>query len=128
MVVVLSPGAHLPLPDDHEDRGLYVTEGSVEIAGESFEAGRMMVFRPGDRISLRAGEGGARLMAVGGETLNGPRYIWWNFVSSLPDRIEAARQAWKDADWQSGPFRLPPGDEAEYIPITPELDRLRLRA
>ncbi|MCH8490626.1 MAG: hypothetical protein LAT81_11950, partial [Oceanicaulis sp.] len=46
----------IALPDDHEDRGLYITEGTVEIAGQEFEAGRMMVFRPGDRITVRAGE------------------------------------------------------------------------
>ena len=87
----------------------------------------MMVFRPGDRMSVRAGPAGARLMALGGETLNGPRYIWWNFVSASPDRIEAAKTAWKTSDWQNGPFRLPPGDDAEFIPITPELERLRLK-
>ena len=125
--VVLSPGAHVPLPDDHEDRGIYVTEGAIEIAGETFEAGRMMVFRPGDKMSVRAGPNGARLMMLGGETLNGPRYIWWNFVSSSPDRIEAAKEAWIVADWQNGPFRLPPGDDAEFIPITPELERLKLK-
>ena len=114
--VVLAPGAQIPLPDEHEDRGLYITQGSVEIAGERFEAGRMMVFRPGDRISLRAGAQGARLMALGGETLNGPRYIWWNFVASSRERIEAAREAWRAADWHNGPFRLPPGDAEEFIP------------
>ena len=121
--VVLQAGAHFPLPDNHEDRGLYVTEGSVEIAGDRFEAGRMMVFRPGDKITVRAGENGARLMALGGATMNEGRYIWWNFVSSSRDRIEEAKEAWKAADWENGPFRLPPGDDQEHIPITPELER-----
>ncbi|MCV6595374.1 MAG: pirin family protein [Silicimonas sp.] len=125
--VVLAPGAAFPLPDDHEDRGLYITEGAVEIAGEIFEAGRMMVFRPGDRISVRAGGQGARLMALGGETMNEGRYIWWNFVSSSLDRIEEAKEAWKAADWDNGPFRLPPGDDAEHIAITPDLERGRPR-
>lgn len=125
--VVLQPGAVFPLPDDHEDRGLYVTQGAIEVAGDTFEAGRMMVFRPGDRISVRAGAQGARLMALGGETLNGPRYIWWNFVSSDPDKIEAAKAAWKAQDWQGGPFQLPPGDEDEFIPITPEMDRMKIK-
>ena len=58
---VLVPGAVLPLPDDHEDRGLYIIEGTVRISGQEFEAGRMMVFRPGDRISVAAGPSGARL-------------------------------------------------------------------
>ncbi len=125
--VTLEPGARFPLPDDHEDRGIYVTDGSIEIAGESFEAGRMMVFRPGDRITVTAGDQGARLMALGGETLNGPRYVWWNFVSSSPDKIEAAKEAWKAEDWTAGPFRLPAGDDSEFIPITPELERLKLK-
>lgn len=115
--VTLAAGALLPLPDDHEDRGLYVTEGSIEIAGTTFEAGRMMVFRPGDRITVRAGERGARLMALGGETLNGPRHVWWNFVSSSRERLAAAKEAWRAADWTNGPFRLPPGDEDEFIPL-----------
>lgn len=121
--VVLEPGAKFPLPDDHEDRGLYVTQGSVEIGGETFEAGRMMIFRPGDPISVRAGAQGARLMALGGATMNQSRYIWWNFVSSSKDRIEQAKEDWKAADWQNGPFRLPPGDENEFIPISPDLER-----
>ena len=125
--VTLQPGAPLPLPDDHEDRGVYVTQGSVEVAGEVFEAGRMMVFRPGDRITLRAGAQGARLMALGGATLNGPRYVWWNFVSSDPAKIEAAKEAWKRADWTGGPFHLPPGDDGEFIPITPDMDRMKIK-
>ncbi|KGM49088.1 pirin family protein [Pseudooceanicola atlanticus] len=125
--VTLAPGGHLPLPDDHEDRGIYVTQGEIEIAGETFEAGRMMVFRPGDRISVKAGPQGARVMALGGETLNGPRYMWWNFVSSSPDRIEEAKKDWKAADWDNGPFRLPPGDEEEFIPITDDMDNMKIK-
>ena len=113
---VLQPGAVLPLPDDHEDRGLYVIEGSIRVAGQVFEAGRMMVFRPGDRISIAAGDTGARIMVLGGETLNGPRYIWWNFVASSREKIEAAKAAWREGDWDHGRFRLPPGDDSEFIP------------
>ena len=113
----LAPGAQLPLPDDHEDRGIYVVEGSVTVAGQDFEAGRMMIFRPGDRISLTAGPAGARLMALGGETLGGPRHIWWNFVASSKEKIEAAKEAWRAGDWQHGRFQLPPGDDAEFIPL-----------
>jgi redox-sensitive bicupin YhaK (pirin superfamily) len=88
--VILNPGAAFPLPDNHEDRGIYVSEGSIEVSGDIFEAGRMMVFRPGDRISVKAGPQGARLMALGGATLNEQRYIWWNFVSS--SKVESSRQ------------------------------------
>ena len=115
--VMLEAGTMLPLPDDHEDRGVYITSGSVEIAGETFEAGRMMVFRPGDAITIRAGEQGARLMALGGETLNGPRHIWWNFVASSREKIEAAKEAWAAGDWAEGRFQLPPGDDQEFIPL-----------
>lgn len=115
--VILAAGAKLPLPDDHEDRGVYVVEGSIEVANTTFEAGRMMVFRPGDKISLTAGERGARLMALGGETMNGPRYISWNFVASSQEKIDAAKEAWRRGDWQSGRFQLPPGDDAEFIPL-----------
>jgi redox-sensitive bicupin YhaK (pirin superfamily) len=115
---VLEAGAKLPLPDDHEDRGAYVVEGEVEIAGETYEAGRMMVFRPGDRISMTAGPRGARVMLLGGETLEGPRYIWWNFVASSKERIEEAKEAWARGDWGDNPrFQLPPGDDQEFIPL-----------
>ncbi|MBK6466899.1 MAG: pirin family protein [Paracoccaceae bacterium] len=113
---VLAPNAAIPLPDDHEDRGVYVLEGEVHCAGQSFEAGRMLVFRPGDRISVRAGGAGARLMLLGGATMGGPRYIWWNFVASSRDRIAAAKEAWRAGDWQHGRFQLPASDAAEFIP------------
>jgi redox-sensitive bicupin YhaK (pirin superfamily) len=115
--VRLEPGAGLPLPEDHEDRGVYVIAGAAEVAGQVFEAGQMMVFRPGDRIGLRAGKQGARLIVLGGETLNGPRYIWWNFVASSREKIEAAKADWAAGDWAEGRFRLPPGDDAEFIPL-----------
>ncbi|KGJ19174.1 pirin family protein [Paracoccus sanguinis] len=114
--VTLTPGARFPLPDDHEDRGLYITEGSVRIAGQDFAAGQMMVFRPGDSITVAAGAQGARLMALGGATLNGPRHVWWNFVSSSREKIEEAKREWRAADWGMGLFDLPTGDRAEYIP------------
>ena len=85
----LKPGARMPLPDDHEERGVYILEGSVSIAGQSFEAGQMMAFRPKDRISVAAGPKGARLILLGGATLAGPRYIWWNFVASSREKIDA---------------------------------------
>ncbi|MBO9452847.1 pirin family protein [Tropicibacter sp. R16_0] len=114
---VLDPGAAIPMPDNHEDRGLYVVGGSVSIAGQEFEAGQMVVFRPGDRISAKAGPNGARLMLLGGATMNGPRHIWWNFVASSKERIEAAKEAWRAGDWMHGRFQLPPGDDQEFTPL-----------
>ncbi|MEY8827830.1 pirin family protein [Sedimentitalea sp. XS_ASV28] len=115
--VTLDAGARFPLPDDHEDRGLYITQGSVHIAGQEFEAGKMMVFRPGDKITVQAGETGARLMALGGATMNGPRHVWWNFVSSSKDKIEAAKEEWRAANWGEGIFDLPQDDRSEFIPL-----------
>lgn len=114
---VLEAGRAMPLPDGHEDRGAFVLSGSVDVAGDTFGVGQMMVFRPGDAISMRAGDGGARVMLLGGETLNGPRHLWWNFVSSSKEILEQAKKDWAAGDWQSGRFRLPPGDEDEFIPL-----------
>ncbi|MEM7709337.1 MAG: pirin family protein [Pseudomonadota bacterium] len=115
--VTLAADAAIPLPDDHEDRGVYILDGAITVGGETFEAGRMMVFRPGDRLSLKAGPEGARLMLLGGDTLEGPRHIWWNFVASSKDRIDAAKEAWRAGDWAHGRFQLPPGDDGEHIPL-----------
>lgn len=112
----LAAGAAIPLPDDHEDRGVYVLKGEVTVSGQTFCPGHMLVFRPGDRISLKAGADGARIMLLGGATMDGPRHIWWNFVASSKERIEAAKEAWRAGDWAHGRFRLPPGDSAEFIP------------
>ncbi|NLS18819.1 pirin family protein [Rhizobium sp. P40RR-XXII] len=115
--VMLEAGARLPLPDDHEDRGIYIVEGSISIAGQDFEAPQMMVFRPGDRITVTAGGRGARLMALGGATFSGPRYIWWNFVASSKERIEEAKAEWRAGNWGEGRFDLPADDRDEHIPL-----------
>ena len=108
----LSPGAALPLPEGHEERCAYVVQGAVEVAGTRFEAGRMLLFRAGDRLVLRAGPEGARLLMLGGAAMDGPRFIFWNFVSSSRERIEQAK-----ADWEAGRFGKVPGDEHEFIPL-----------
>lgn len=114
--VALEAAARIPLPNDHEDRGIYVVSGEIEIGGIAYPAGQMMVFRPGDEITVTANQP-SRLMLLGGETLGGPRYIWWNFVASSREKIEAAKEAWREGDWQHGRFHLPPGDDAEHIPL-----------
>jgi redox-sensitive bicupin YhaK (pirin superfamily) len=115
--VVLSAGASLPLPDNHEDRGVYISEGEITVSGTVYPTGQMLVFKPGDKISVKAGARGARLMMLGGETLNGPRYIFWNFVASSKEKLEAAKAAWKEADFENGPFKLPPDDNQEFIAL-----------
>lgn len=112
----LDPGAAIPFPDNHEDRGVYILSGEITVGGQTFPAGQMLVFRPGDQISVKAGQGGAHIMLLGGATMDGPRHIWWNFVASSKDRITAAKEAWRAGDWAHGRFHLPPGDNAEFIP------------
>jgi redox-sensitive bicupin YhaK (pirin superfamily) len=107
---VLAPGAVLPLDDFYDERAVLIASGQVDIAGDRFESGRRRVFPPGDRISILA-TAQSRLMVLGGETMDGPRHIWWNFVASSRDRIAAAK-----ADWKSKRFPLIPGDEMEFIP------------
>ena len=114
--VTLAPHATLPMPDDHEDRAFYVMDGEVEVASEVYAPHRMGIFRPGDRVALTAGPTGARVMVLGGETLNGPRYISWNFVASSREKLEAAQEAWMKGDFEHGRFALPPGDTEEFIP------------
>jgi hypothetical protein len=105
------------MPDDHEDRGIYVIEGAVKIAGQEFETSRMMVLRPGDRVTVTASPAGARLLILGGATMGGPRYVWWNFVASSRERIEHAKQEWARGAWGEGLFSLPRGDTGEFIPL-----------
>jgi redox-sensitive bicupin YhaK (pirin superfamily) len=115
--VKLAQGTPLPMPDEHEDRGIYIVEGSISVAGQAYEAAQMMVFRPGDRITVAAGANGARLMILGGATLGGPRYIWWNFVASSQERIEHAKAEWRTENWGKGRFDLPVDDRDEHIPL-----------
>jgi len=107
----LQPGAKIPLDAGHEERAIYVAEGAIDIAGDAFEAGRLLVFRPGDEITVTALEP-SRLLFLGGEPMDGPRHIWWNFVSSSRERIEQANE-----DWTQKRFDTVPGDEREFIPL-----------
>ncbi|MEK9284591.1 MULTISPECIES: pirin family protein [unclassified Bradyrhizobium] len=108
--VVLDAGASAPLDPDHEERAIYVVDGAVEIAGDRFEGPRLLIFRPGDRISVKAVHP-SRIMLLGGTALEGPRHVWWNFVSSRKERIEQAKQ-----DWKTGRFDPVP-QETEFIPL-----------
>ena len=106
----LAPGAVLPIDAQAEERALYVVAGEVDVAGDRFAAGRLLVFRPGDAMTVTAASE-ARVVLVGGAAMDGPRHVWWNFVSSRKDRIDAAK-----ADWKSGRFDPVPGDD-EFIPL-----------
>jgi redox-sensitive bicupin YhaK (pirin superfamily) len=106
----MAPGARLTIPADWVERAAYLVSGAVTIGDESFEAGQMMVLKPGAEIVLTATTA-SRLMLLGGEPLEGPRYIWWNFVSSSKERLEVAK-----ADWKAGRFGAVPG-ESDPLPL-----------
>jgi redox-sensitive bicupin YhaK (pirin superfamily) len=108
--VTLQPGESLSIDPDYEERGVYLVAGSVELAGQPFESGRLLVFSPGESIMVKASSA-ARMILLGGEPIDGPRYIWWNFVSSSRERIEQAK-----ADWKAGRF-APVPDDSEFIPL-----------
>ncbi|HEY4926199.1 MAG TPA: pirin family protein [Roseiarcus sp.] len=108
--VRLAAGRSAPLDNDYEERAVYVVDGEIDVAGELFEGPRLLIFRPGDRITIRA-KTDCRLMFLGGAALEGPRYIWWNFVSSRKERIESAKE-----DWKRGRFAAVP-DESDFIPL-----------
>ena len=109
--VVMQAGTTIPLDPDYEERAIYVVDGEIEIAGDRFTGPRLLVFRPGDRIAVRA-VSASHIAILGGAALEGPRHIWWNFVSSRKDRIEQAKE-----DWKAARFDIVPGDEAEFIPL-----------
>jgi redox-sensitive bicupin YhaK (pirin superfamily) len=107
---ILQPNASLSVGDEYEERALYLLEGTVDIGGQSFDPGRLLVFASGDEITAKANST-ARLLLLGGEPLDGPRHVWWNFVSSSRERIEQAKD-----DWKAARFAPVPGD-AEFIPL-----------
>jgi redox-sensitive bicupin YhaK (pirin superfamily) len=107
----IAAGAVLPLPIEAIERCVYILSGSVEIAGETFEQHRLLIFRPSDAIAVRAMTA-SRIIIAGGEPLDGDRHLWWNFVSSSKERIEQAK-----ADWKARKFGLVPGDTEEFIPL-----------
>ena len=109
--VHLTAGDTLPLDALHEERALYVLDGTIEIAGDRFERGRLLVFKPGDTVTVSAASN-AHFVLLGGAAMDGPRHIWWNFVSSRKERIEEAK-----AEWKAGRFGTVPGDEIEFIPL-----------
>ena len=108
--VKLDPGARMDLPTEHSERAIYIAKGSLEIAGETYSKGQMIVFSPNEEAVIRA-KTNTEYVMLGGEPL-GERYIWWNFVSSSKERIEQAKN-----DWKTGKIILPPHDNQEFIPL-----------
>ncbi|MGA9523280.1 MAG: pirin family protein [Myxococcaceae bacterium] len=92
---MLENDARLSLPAEYPERALYIAEGAVEVAGTNFRAGELLVFRPGHEPVIRASLP-TRMVLLGGEPMDGPRHIYWNFVSSSKERIEQAKADWRD--------------------------------
>ncbi len=114
--VVLLQGTKFGLPNEYSERGIYIAKGSLEVSGTRYAAGQMLVFNKGAAPVILATED-TTLMLLGGEPL-GERFIWWNFVSSRRERIEQAKE-----DWKQGRIILPPNDDKEFIPLPEDKSR-----
>jgi redox-sensitive bicupin YhaK (pirin superfamily) len=108
--LTLPTGTSIGLPPEYSERAIYVVSGSVEVDGQTYPAGQLLVFARGDTPTVRAALT-AELVALGGEPV-GERFIEWNFVASSRERIEDAK-----ADWRAGRMKLPTGDGDEFIPL-----------
>ena len=106
----INTGSRAALPGEYSERALYVATGEVEARGQTFGAGKMLVFDEGEDSTITA-TARATVMALGGEPV-GERFIDWNFVSSSKERIEQAK-----ADWRAGRMKLPDFDNQEFIPL-----------
>jgi redox-sensitive bicupin YhaK (pirin superfamily) len=105
----MSAGATLELPEQFAERGAYVAEGEIDVGGRRHGVGELVEFAPGAAGFTAVQD--SRVLVVGGAPLDGPRYIWWNFVSSSRERLEHAKR-----DWREERFAPVPGD-AERIPL-----------
>ena len=108
---VAAPGSKFGVSPEHEERGIYVAEGSLVLGDRQLVVGDLAVLAKGAAAELVAGASGVKAMLLGGAALDGPRHIWWNFVSFSKQRIEKAK-----ADWKEGRFGKVPGDD-EFIPL-----------
>jgi redox-sensitive bicupin YhaK (pirin superfamily) len=115
VAVQMEPGAVITVPPEHAERGAYVAEGEAVVGGRGLAVGDLAVLATGVPVEIVAGTAGTKLMLCGGAPMDGPRHVWWNFVSSSRERIEQAK-----ADWREGRFARIPGDEAEFIPLPEE--------
>lgn len=108
----LTAEATAELPSGYPERALYVVSGAIELEGARYDKGQMLVIAPG-ASRFKALEP-AVVMVLGGEPV-GPRFLFWNFVSSSKERLEQAK-----ADWRAGRMKLPDLDNGEFIPLPEE--------
>lgn len=109
--VTLDAGAELPVPHQTEERALYVLSGEIMMAGIIYQPEQMLILKPHDDVVIKAMTP-VRMMVLGGAVMDGPRYIYWNFVSSSKDRLEQAKE-----DWRNQKFAKVPNDDVEFIPL-----------
>lgn len=107
----MKAGSKILAPKVTEERAIYVLSGQIEIGGTVYDPEQMMVLRPGEPVTILA-RTDVRMMILGGAVMDGPRFIFWNFVASSKDRLEEAKRDWKD-----GRFPKVPGDDQEFIPL-----------
>jgi hypothetical protein len=112
--LMLDAGASVPIDAVADERAVYLVSGKATLEGLALEPQRLYVVKPGVAATLRSASG-ARAMLCGGDAFATKRHVWWNFVSSRPERIAEARRA-----WQAGEFPEVPGDDKERIAI-PEI-------
>ncbi len=108
--VALEKNGRFGLPQGYEERAIYIAKGSLSYAGQIYRAGQMLVFKKGESSTIIAEEN-CTFMLLGGDPV-GDRYIWWNFVSLRKERIEQAKE-----DWKQGRIILPPNDDKEFVPL-----------
>jgi len=113
----LDAGTRLVAPADYAERAAYVIDGTIEHDGKSFVAGQMLLFRALGDADVTA-RSHARVLFLGGEPLDGPRHLWWNFVSSRKKRLAQAAE-----DWRANRFAPIPG-ETEFIPLPDNAPRV----
>lgn len=109
--VMLAAGARLPVPTDVEERAIYVLSGEIDIGGIVYAPQQMLVLRPGDAVVVTA-KTPVRLMLLGGAAMDGPRFIYWNFVSSSKERLEQAKD-----DWRARRFAPVAGEGDAFVPL-----------
>ena len=105
-----APGSAFALEPEHEERGVYLVDGDLSIDGEPLQPQTMAVLVPGTTATLSS-TGGARAMLLGGERLDGERFIEWNFVASTREKIEQAKAAWMRQEMGQVP------GESDWIPL-----------
>ena len=110
--IQMNKGTKLPLPYSlAEEKAIFGLQGHFKVGDTAYESGQMLVLHPKQNTLIEALED-TRLVVIGGATMDGERHIWWNFVSSSKERIEQAKE-----DWKNGKFPVVPGDDKEHIPL-----------